>query len=80
LQKGFENPFLVKYYAKTNDKRNISVLMIEDVNVDLKVHEQNIDEALNLWNYKVICTTCGGYKFLTDDERDVEQEIKATDE
>jgi hypothetical protein len=33
--------------------------MIEDVNVDLKVHEQNIDEALIFGTTK-LCTTCGG--------------------
>ncbi|SFF42732.1 BREX system P-loop protein BrxC [Flavobacterium xueshanense] len=73
--------FLVKYYGnfKTN-KRNISVLMIDDVNVDLKVHEKHIDEALNLLELQSYVQRNGEvYEFLTDDEKDVEQEIKATD-
>jgi predicted transcriptional regulator len=73
--------FLVKYYGNfKTTKRNISVLMIEDVNVDLKVHDQNIDEALNLLELQSYVQRNGEvYEFLTDDEKDVEQEIKATD-
>lgn len=73
--------FLVKYYANfKTTKRNISVLMIDDVNVDLKAHEQNIDEALNLLELQSYVQRNGEvYEFLTDDEKDVEQEIKATD-
>ncbi len=73
--------FLVKYFVNfKTTKRNISVLMIEDINVDLKVHEKNIEEALNLLEIQNYVQRNGDvYEFLTDDEKDVEQEIKSTD-
>jgi hypothetical protein len=73
--------FLVKYYSNfKTTKRNISVLMIEDVDVDLKKHEQKIVEALNILELQSYVQRNGDiYEFLTDDEKDVEQEIKSTD-
>lgn len=72
--------FLVKYYDSfKTTKRNISVLMINDVDVDIKAHEQKIEEALNtLENQSYVQRNGDIYEFLTDDEKDVEQEIKAT--
>jgi predicted transcriptional regulator len=73
--------FLVKYFGNfKTTKRNISVLMIDDIDVDLKKHESNIDEALNLLELQSYVQRNGDvYEFLTDDEKDVEQEIKGTD-
>ncbi|WP_291111988.1 BREX system P-loop protein BrxC, partial [Flavobacterium sp. UBA4120] len=73
--------FLVKYFVNfKTTKRNISVLMIDDVNIDLKKHEAAIDEALNVLELQSYVQRNGDiYEFLTDDEKDVEQEIKATD-
>ncbi|GAF04634.1 BREX system P-loop protein BrxC [Saccharicrinis fermentans] len=73
--------FLVKYFANfKTTRRNISVLMIDDINVDLKKHERNIEEALNtLENQSYVQRNGDIYEFLTDDEKDVEEEIKSTD-
>lgn len=73
--------FLVKYYGNfKTTKRNISILMIDNINIDLKIHEQNIEEALNLLeNQSYVQRNGDVYEFLTDDEKDVEEEIKNTD-
>ncbi|WP_034059321.1 BREX system P-loop protein BrxC [Lacinutrix jangbogonensis] len=73
--------FLVKYFANfKTTKRNISVLLIDDINVDLKAHETKIDAALTiLENQSYVQRNGDIYEFLTDDEKDVEEEIKNTD-
>lgn len=73
--------FLVKYYSSfKTTKRNVSVLLIDSYSVDLKEHDKNIDEALNLLeNQSYIQRNGDLYEFLTDDEKDVEQEIKEVD-
>ncbi|SDS36037.1 BREX system P-loop protein BrxC [Christiangramia echinicola] len=89
-EKNLDNPFavevlkalfLVKYFNNfKTTKRNISVLMLDDLDVDLKEHERKIEEALNkLENQSYIQRNGEIYEFLTDDEKDVEQEIKNTD-
>ncbi|MBK8706787.1 MAG: hypothetical protein IPN33_26555 [Saprospiraceae bacterium] len=73
--------FLVKYF--TNFKtttRNISVLLLPSTKVDLKEHEKQVQEALNLLESQTYIQRNGDiYVFLTDDEKDVENEIKSTD-
>jgi hypothetical protein len=72
---------MVKYVSgfKTT-KRNISVLMIDDLNVDLAKHDLQITEALNLLELQsYIQRNNEVFEFLTDDEKDVEREIKNTD-
>jgi predicted transcriptional regulator len=73
--------FLVKYY--TNFKttaRNVSVLMLETPDVDLKEHDKKVQEALNLLENQTYIQRNGEfYEFLTDDEKDIEEEIKSTD-
>jgi len=73
--------FMVKYYRNFKPtRRNISVLMLDDVQVDLKKHDKAIEAALNtLENQSYVQRNGDTYEFLTDDEKDVEQEIKATD-
>jgi len=73
--------FLVKYFGNfKTTKRNISVLMIDDINVDLKAHEIKIDTALTiLENQSYVQRNGDIFEFLTDDEKDVEEEIKNTD-
>ena len=73
--------FLVKYFGNfKTTKRNISVLMIDDIEVDLKKHEKKIDEALNtLENQSYVQRNGDVYEFLTDDEKDIEREIKDTE-
>jgi hypothetical protein len=73
--------FLVKYY--TNFKttaRNVSVLMLESPDVDLKEYDKMVQEALNLLENQTYIQRNGDfYEFLTDDEKDIESEIKSTD-
>lgn len=73
--------FLVKYYSNfKTTARNISVLMLTSTREDLKKHEQQIKEALNLLENQTYIQRNGEvYEFLTDDEKDVENEIKSTE-
>ncbi len=73
--------FLVKYYSNFKTTyRDISVLMLDGINVDLKLHEKRVKEALNALEHQTYIQRNGElYEFLTDDEKDIEQEIKATD-
>ena len=73
--------FLVKYFGNfKTTKRNISVLMISSISINLKKHEHDIEEALNLLeNQSYVQRNGEVYEFLTDDEKDVEEEIKNTD-
>ena len=79
--KVFKALFLVKYFANfKTTKRNITVLMIDNIKVDLAKHTKMIDEALNtLENQSYVQRNGDVYEFLTDDEKDIEQEIKGTD-
>lgn len=73
--------FLVKYFSnfKTNT-RNISVLMIDNIHIDLKAHDPKVHQALSLLESQTYVQRNGDlYEFLTDDEKDIEQEIKGTD-
>ncbi|MQY78334.1 MAG: BREX system P-loop protein BrxC, partial [Bacteroidetes bacterium] len=71
--------FLVKYYSNfKTTARNVSVLMIDDINVDLKKHEQKVQEALNILETQNYIQRNGDlYEFLTDDEKDIQEEIKS---
>lgn len=73
--------FLVKYYTNfKTTSRNISVLMIDSLTTKIKDHEAKVVQALNLLELQTYIQRNGElYEFLTDDEKDVEQEIKATD-
>ena len=73
--------FLVKYYQpfKTT-ARNISVLMIENIKVDLAKHEAEVKKALALLEQQVYIQRNGEiYEFLTDEEKDIEKEIINTE-
>ncbi len=73
--------FLVKYY--TNFKttaRNVQVLMIDRLDVDLKKHEEKVQTALNLLETQSYIQRNGDlYVFLTNEEKDIEEEIKSTE-
>ena len=73
--------FMVKYYSNfKTTTRNISTLMIDDIHVDIKAHDRKVVEALNLLENQTYVQRNGDlYEFLTDDEKDIEQEIKSTD-
>ncbi len=73
--------FMVKYF--TNFKttaRNITTLMIDYIRVDLKAHDKKVFEALSLLENQTYIQRNGDlYEYLTDDEKDIEEEIKSTD-
>lgn len=73
--------FLVKYFSNFKaTKRNVSVLMIDDIHIDIQKHEKAVGEALNLLeNQSYVQRNGEFYEFLTDDEKDVERSIKDTD-
>jgi len=73
--------FMVKYYSNFKTTvRNISTLMIDNIHVDLMEHEKYIQLALSILENQTYIQRNGDlFEFLTDDEKDIEQEIKATD-
>lgn len=73
--------FMVKYYGNfKTTTRNIATLMIDDMHVDIKAHDRKVVEALNLLENQTYVQRNGDlYEFLTDDEKDIEKEIKSTD-
>ena len=73
--------FLVKYVKKFKTTvRNICVLMLDRFDRDLSAFTTEVQEALNLLEQQTYIQRNGNlYEFLTDEEKDVEQEIKHTD-
>ena len=73
--------FLVKYVKEFKATvRNLCVLMLERFDQDLPALKKRIEEALSLLEQQTYIQRNGEFfEFLTDDEKDVEQEIKNTD-
>jgi hypothetical protein len=73
--------FMVKYYSNfKTTSRNVSILMIDSIKVDIKHHDKQVNESLTLLeNQNYIQRNGDLYEFLTDDEKDIETEIKTTD-
>jgi len=73
--------FMVKYFSNfKTTARNISTLMIDSMQIDLKKHDKKVNEALSLLENQTYIQRNGElYEYLTDDEKDIEEEIKATD-
>ncbi|MDP8246734.1 MAG: BREX system P-loop protein BrxC [Candidatus Tritonobacter lacicola] len=73
--------FLVKFIKEFKaTARNIAILMIDSFEIDLEAHAKQVQEALNRLELETYIQRNGEiYEFLTDDEKDVEQEIKHTD-
>lgn len=73
--------FLVKYYQEfTCTAHNAAVLTLDRNDVDFGGHQKAVQEALNLLEHQSYIERNGeGYEYLTDTERDIEQEIKNTD-
>ena len=56
---------------------NLSVLLLDNLKTDLTEHKKTIEESLNLLEQQNYIQLNGDeYEFLTDDEKDVEVEIK----
>lgn len=74
--------FLVKYvkgfHASVN---NISILLLPKFDVDLSAFHKQVQEALNLLESQTYIQRTAGdlYEYLTNQEKDVENEIKSTD-
>jgi hypothetical protein len=73
--------FLVKYVREFKPTpRNIRVLLQDAFEQDLPRLQQDIEEALGLLEQQTYIQRNGDlYEFLTDEEKDVEEEIKNTD-
>ena len=74
--------FLVKYVKGFQATvGNISILMLPKFDVDLSSYHKQIQEALNLLESQTYIQRSAGdlYEYLTNQEKDVENEIKSTD-
>lgn len=73
--------FLVKYVKEfKSTPRNMTVLMLDHFGADLTALQSRVEEALNLLEQQTYVQRNGEvYEFLTDEEKDIEQEIKQTD-
>lgn len=72
--------FLVKYYDNfKTTSRNVSVLLLDSMEVNPAKHHEEIEKALNLLEQQTYIQRKGEeYEFLTDTEKDIEEEIKNT--
>lgn len=72
---------LVKYVKEFKASvPNLCVLMISRFDQDLTQLRKDVEEALNLLENQIYIQRNGEYyEFLTDEEKDVEQEIKSTE-
>lgn len=73
--------FLVKYVKEFKPTaRNISILLLSDFDADQAGQRRKIEEALGLLERNTYIQRNGEvYEFLTNEEKDVEAEIKALD-
>jgi hypothetical protein len=73
--------FLVKYVKEFKATlRNLCILVLSGFDRDLPEQRQQVEEALRLLEQQSYLQRNGElYEYLTDDEKDVEQEIKGTD-
>ncbi|MBE2233048.1 MAG: BREX system P-loop protein BrxC [Anaerolinea sp.] len=73
--------FLVKYVKEFKaTPRNLTVLMLDRFDVDLPALRLRVEAALDLLEQQTYIQRNGDeYAFLTDEEKDVEQEIKNTE-
>lgn len=73
--------FLVKYVKSFKASvRNISILMLDNFDHNISDLHKNVGTALDLLEQQTYIQRNGEfYEFLTDEEKDVEEEIKNTD-
>lgn len=73
--------FLIKYVKEFKPTvRNLCVLMLDRFNQDLPALRKRVEEALSLLEQQTYVQRNGDlYEYLTDEEKDVEQEIKNTE-
>lgn len=72
--------FLVKYYESFKaTARNISVLLLDSMSVNTNKYKEEIEIELNRLEQQTYIQRKGEiYEYLTDDEKDIETEIKNT--
>jgi len=72
--------FMVKYVKEFKaSAKNIATLLIDNFNIDVLEHNKKVQEALNLLEDQTYVERNSDiYEFLTDEEKDIEQEIKTT--
>jgi len=70
--------FLVKYIKGFKaTPRNVAILMLDRFDADLTKHKRRVEESLALLEQNTYIQRNGElFEFLTDEEKDVEQEIK----
>jgi hypothetical protein len=73
--------FLVKYVKEFKATlRNLHVLMLERFGEDLPAQRKRLEAALNLLEQQTYIQRSGDvYEYLTDEEKDIEEEIKNTE-
>ena len=73
--------FLVKYVKEFKPTpRNLCVLMLDGFNQDLPQLRKKVEEALNYLEQQIYIKRNGElYEYLTDEEKDIEKEIKNTE-
>ncbi|MGK0417668.1 MAG: hypothetical protein ACJAST_002772 [Halopseudomonas sp.] len=73
--------FLVKYVKEFKATlRNLSVLMMDRFGEDVPAQRKKLEAALNLLEQQTYIQRNGDlYEYLTDEEKDIEEEIKNTD-
>ncbi len=73
--------FLIKFIKQFKaTPKNIGILLIDKFEMDISAHQKRIQEALNKLEYETYIQRRGDiYEFLTDDEKDIESEIKNTE-
>ena len=73
--------FLVKYVKEfKSTPRNLCVLMLDSFDKNIGDLQKEVEEGLNLLEQQTLVQRNGDvYEYLTDEEKDVEQEIKNTE-
>ena len=72
--------FLIKYFDGFKaTARNVSVLLLDSLKTNPVKHQEEVERALNLLEQQTYIQRSGEiYEYLTDDEKNVEDEIKNT--
>lgn len=73
--------FLVKYVKEFKPTvRNLCILMLESFDTNHANHQKSVEEALNILEQQTYIQRNGPhYEYLTNEEKDVEEEIKSTE-
>ncbi|MCB1062255.1 MAG: BREX system P-loop protein BrxC [Verrucomicrobiae bacterium] len=73
--------FLLKYVSEfVSTPRNVAILLIDRADIDIADHDQAVKEELNyLYHQHYLQKNGETYEFLTDEEKDIEVEIKNTE-